>query len=129
MITTVSIKNTGDAWAAHKRYKVNNAVSFSGVIYQNKTGINSEPYDGSPNWHVVYKAPDAAAIIIANGNPFNLIKHPANNTPGNELVLEENDFIVSGFWDNVTFFNQAQYQNGDKNQKTSYKILDQIENL
>lgn len=45
------LTNTNETWNAKKRYKINAVVTHLGNIYQNVTGINSEPGDGS-DWYL-----------------------------------------------------------------------------
>ena len=43
MQTKVQILNSTEIWNAKKRYKINETCSYNGIIYQNTTGINSDP--------------------------------------------------------------------------------------
>lgn len=43
--------NTNQTWNAKKRYKINAVVTYLGKTYQNSTGKNSEPGDGS-DWYL-----------------------------------------------------------------------------
>lgn len=45
------LTNTNETWNAKKRYKINAVVSYLGKDYQNSTGKNSEPGDGS-DWYL-----------------------------------------------------------------------------
>lgn len=127
-LTKKAIKNDGDPWAIHKRYKVNDVVNHLEVVYQNITGINSEPADDSENWLKVSASLDAP-IIIVNGNPFTLKKHPQNNTILNASILEDNDIITNGFWDNTEFWNSAIYLGSDKDIKTNWIRLSYTEEI
>lgn len=129
MITAVSVKNKGDVWAVYKRYKVNDVVVHNGTSYQNVTGINSEPTATSFNWLVLPSGVLSIPIAIVNGNNFYLIKHPQNNTPANALILEPNDFIVNGFFDDITFWGKAQYLGGNVDSVNSWTVLESIEEL
>lgn len=129
MITAVSVKNNGDVWAVYKRYKVNDVVVHNGTSYQNVTGINSEPTATSFNWLVLPSGILSIPISIINGNDFYLIKHPQNNIPANALILEANDFIVNGFFDDTTFWGKAQYLGGNVNSDNSWVVMDKIKGL
>ena len=45
------LTNTNETWNAKKRYKINAVVTYLGKTYQNSTGKNSEPGDGS-DWYL-----------------------------------------------------------------------------
>jgi hypothetical protein len=49
MKTKIQLINSGEAWDAKRRYKINSIVTYLGSDWQNTTGINSEPGVGS-NW-------------------------------------------------------------------------------
>lgn len=63
--------------------------------------------------------------ITINGNKFTLIKHPTN--AGAKTLLEINDVITNGFWDNNTFWGKAKYLGGTNTSRTSYLVLDEID--
>jgi len=48
-----SIINTSQVWNSKKRYKINETVSHFGIVYQNATGINTNPTLGI-DWNVQY---------------------------------------------------------------------------
>lgn len=47
MKTKIQLVNSGEAWDANRRYKINAIVTYSGSDWQNTTGINSEPGIGN----------------------------------------------------------------------------------
>lgn len=106
-------KVNGDAWNANKRYRVGDLVTYNDRTYQNLTGINSEPSTASTDWEVTedntpVPLTTSRPVVFVNGNPFTLIKHPNNNTPGQESTIENNDFISAGFYDPLTYWPFAQ---------------------
>lgn len=54
MQSRVKLINGDENWNEKKRYKINAVVNYLGSIYQNKTGINSEPSLGN-DWIIVKK--------------------------------------------------------------------------
>lgn len=50
-----------------------------------------------------------SGLVIVNGNPFNLRKHINNNDPEKLNVIELNDMIYEGWWDNDTYWGRAMY--------------------
>lgn len=54
MQSQVKLVNTNEIWSDKRRYKINSVVEYSGSIYQNSTGSNSEPGIGS-DWEVIVK--------------------------------------------------------------------------
>lgn len=68
-------------------------------------------------------------ITTINGNTFNLVKHPDNNTAGNESTLEVNDFVINGFWDNTEFWVRAQYSGGDVTDQNNWRAIRRVEQL
>lgn len=48
--------------------------------------------------------------VAINGNKFKLVKHPLSTNTG---VLEVNDVICDGWWDNVSYWRSAVYVGGD----------------
>lgn len=50
----IKLINSNENWNVKKRYKRNSTVSYFGSIYQNSTGINSDPLLGN-DWLVVKK--------------------------------------------------------------------------
>ena len=64
------------------------------------------------------------------GNDFTLKKHPTNNDPLNSGILENNDFILSGFRDNTTFWSVAQCVDAtDKDNENSWTVFNSSEDL
>jgi hypothetical protein len=63
--------------------------------------------------------------ITINGNKFTLIKHPTN--AGAKTLLETNDVIIDGFWDNNTYWGKAKYLGGGATSRTNYLVLDEID--
>lgn len=120
------LKNSGAIYSPYVRYKVNSVVSFNDFIYQNATGINTEPAEDSLNW-VLLKKPDnlSPKFILVNGNTFLLIKHPNNSA----FTLEVNDAIGSGFWGADEFWSNAMYKGGDINTKTNWLVLSSTEEI
>jgi hypothetical protein len=49
-----------------------------------------------------------APLITLNGNPFILKKHPTNNLAESSGILQNNDFILNGFWGDTEFWGLAQ---------------------
>ena len=47
--------NSNQIWNAKKRYKINETVSHLGIIYQNSTGVNTNPTLGT-DWDVHFTA-------------------------------------------------------------------------
>ena len=43
MQSKVTLVNSNQNWSQKRRYKINNVVSYLGSIYQNSTGINTDP--------------------------------------------------------------------------------------
>lgn len=43
MQSKVKFVNSNESWNAKRRYKIGAVVSYSGGVYQNATGINSQP--------------------------------------------------------------------------------------
>lgn len=66
MIKKVQLVNSGDAWDANRRYKINSIVTHNGLDWQNTTGKNSEPGVGN-DW----KTPsDTLQQVATAGNTF-----------------------------------------------------------
>jgi hypothetical protein len=124
-LTAVKIKNDGDVYSPFKRYRVNAVVEYQGATYQNVTGINSLPSPTSANWLLVKEAPSGLTTLLVNGNPFTLVKNPANLAAG----LEVNDMVTNGFWDSATFWLAAYYLGPDKDLITSWAVISAGEEL
>lgn len=52
MQSKVRFINSNQSWNSKKRYKINETVTYQGIIYQNSTGINTDPTLGV-NWDIV----------------------------------------------------------------------------
>lgn len=64
MQNKVKIINSNQGWNPKKRYKINEVVSYLGNIYQNSTGINSDPL--LVNDWIVVKKMDAVPVVYGN---------------------------------------------------------------
>lgn len=64
------------------------------------------------------------------GNQWTLIKHPTNNNPSNRATLENNDFIVNGFFNNTTLWDKAQCLDAsNKDLEASWTVFSSSEDL
>jgi len=127
-----TIKITAENWNENNRYKVGQIAQYNNIVYQNLTGVNTEPSSTSTNWRINFDNPDSSgpAKILVNGNPFFLIKHPDNDLPENVNNLEDNDFISSGFWNATTYWPQAQCLDSTaSNTITSWLPIGAVEEL
>lgn len=116
-------------WTAILRIRVGNSVFYNNKTWVNKTGRNSEPDFNNVDWQVIHEEKEGSAVIYINGNPFYLVKNPANNVPANKFVLENNDFIVNGAWDATEFWLLAVYLGGGQDVKENWQILNRITDL
>lgn len=123
----VKIKLNPDEYSVFRRYKVNAVVVYQGNTFQNTTGFNSTPTATSSNWLLISQANTAPTIITINGNPFTLIKNPANALE----TIELNDMAVNGFRDSATFWPMAYYTGGgaSADDPASWLVLNPIEEL
>lgn len=128
--TVLKIKNNTGAYNPKSRYKINDSVIFNNNTYQNISGYNSQPTPISLDWILTNESILALNTkVLVNGNLFYLIKHPNNNTPGMESTLEDNDMIVSGWWDTTTFWTMAMYLGGNVNLIASWNPINPISEL
>lgn len=78
MKTKIQLVNSGEAWDANRRYKINAIVTYSGSDWQNTTGINSEPGIGN-DWISVkidsrpYKVYSALLSQSGTSNPVSTV--------------------------------------------------------
>lgn len=64
------------------------------------------------------------------GNPFTLLKHPINNDPLKVNILENNDFILNGFFNNTTLWDKAQCVDAtNKDLEESWTVFGSSEDL
>lgn len=54
MQSKVTLINSNQSWNSKRRYKINSVVNYLGSIYQNSTGINTDPILGT-DWVIVKK--------------------------------------------------------------------------
>lgn len=64
MHSKVTLINSDQVWNPKRRYKINEVVQHFGYVYQNSTGINTDPLLG-PNWGIVKKM-DVIPVIYYN---------------------------------------------------------------
>lgn len=64
MQSKVKLINSSQSWNPKKRYKINETVSYNGIVYQNSTGINTDPTLG-PNWEFV-KNTNSIPVVYKN---------------------------------------------------------------
>lgn len=126
-------KITGDTYSANKRYKVGTPVEYLGSVFQNLTGINSLPSIASSNWLLVSSAGvDTRPIVLVFGNTFFLVKHPTNNDPANKSIIQNNDWICDGFFDDTRFWYKAICINDTPatiNNEVSWNLIDEIDEI
>jgi len=60
-------------------------------------------------------------VVILNGNPFNIVKHPDNEGE----IIEVKDAVCDGWWSATEFWNTAIYLGGAVDAKTSFSVLDE----
>jgi len=94
----VKLINTSQFWNPKKRYKINETVSYIGIIYQNTTGINSDPTLGN-DWQVVKKL-DIVPVIYQNDFV---------DSGTHEFLVPEGILIQNGFLNGaqVAYFSQS----------------------
>lgn len=80
MIKKVKLVNSGDAWDADRRYKINSIATHNGLDWQNTTGKNSEPGVGN-DW------------VFLNENNFLSFKAIINS--GSIEVLKDNLGLIN----------------------------------
>lgn len=122
----VNIKLPGAPYSPFRRYRVNAVVTYQGRTFQNVTGFNETPSLNGTTWLLISGTPGPTVITI-NGNPFTLVKNPANSSDDVEL----NDMAVNGFKDSATFWPIAYYTGGgvDSNDPESWLSINEIEQL
>jgi len=109
--------NSAPNWNEKRRYKINAIVIYNGTIYQNGTGINSEPGVGD-DWVLIKKAEPLSLIV-----PFGQSIIFKNEIDTDNSILEVGNRVirvVDGFWI------RGIYTGGDPLLLTSYEILDQF---
>lgn len=72
---------------------------------------------------------DEEVIAIVNGNPFHLHKNPINGDPAFAEVLQVNDIVTDGYWDQTMYVQSAIYLGGSASLEASWDFVDTIEGV
>lgn len=125
MVPILKIKKVPKTWNPNGKYKVGETIIRQNKYYQNTSGINSEPFQGSVNWFFAGNVTDAGTdnSIYVEGNPFTLVKNPANTGSG----VEVRDCAVNGWANTDLYVGKMFYVSGNPEEIGSWNIVDEIE--